>query len=237
MKLRAYGASDIGLVRKRNEDSWLLDLERKVFVVADGLGGLPGGNLASAAAIAAVQTDLAEASGVPNPGNLRTMVEHAHFAVQAAGQPFAPAQIGTTLTLASIRSGGGLLIAHVGDSFAFLVRGTSCRALTREHNVENERAGPLELAPFPPAHRFALTRIVGGAEPVNPDIFEEKLQSGDRLVLATDGLTDLLDSPQIAEVCAAHPDPGDAAPAFIDAALRAGGHDNITVIVVAVDSV
>jgi protein phosphatase len=235
MKLRVHATSNVGLVRQRNEDSFLVDLRRDVFAVADGIGGLPGGDVASQTAIAAVRTLLAD-NDADTLENLPALVASAHAAVLDAGQKFGPNGIGTTLTLAHLAEGVAH-IAHVGDSFAFLVRGGRCRALTREHNIENERDNLLTLSAYPPAYRYALTRVVGQVTGVEPEIFEEKLRAGDRLVLATDGLTDLLEAKDVAAICARHVDVAACADELVAAALGRGGHDNITVVVVAVDAV
>jgi serine/threonine protein phosphatase PrpC len=213
MKLRVHGATHVGLVREHNEDSFVVDLTHGFFAVADGLGGLPGGEVASQAAVAALREQLARLpkQGVPDLGSL---VAHAHTAVRVSGRPFGAEGIGTTL----------------------LVRGAACRAITREHNIENER-GLMEGGLHAPGYRYALTRVVGTPEPVRPDFFEEALRLGDRLLLATDGLTDLVELPEIAEICRENSDPTACAAAMIDAALERGGRDNITAIVIAVDEI
>lgn len=233
MKLRVYSASDVGLVREHNEDAYLVDPARSVFAVADGLGGLPGGEVASQAAIRAMSEHLAR---LPRDGapDLVQLIEQAHEAVRAAGRPFGPQGIGTTLTIARLEAGRAA-IGHVGDSFALLVRDRRCRPITREHNIENERRDVFEMAPYPSNYRYALTRVVGTPEPVRPDLFEEVLKAGDRLLLATDGLTDMLDLTRIGELVTENPDPEACARSLVAAALAEGGRDNVTVIVIAID--
>jgi protein phosphatase len=234
MKLRVHGATHVGLVREHNEDSFVVDPAHGFFAVADGLGGLPGGEVASQSAVAALREQLGR---VPGAGqlDLASLIAQAHTAVRAAGRPFGVEGIGTTLTAAHVAAGRAR-IGHVGDSFALLVRGDRCRAITREHNIENER-GPLEGGLHAPGYRYALTRVVGTPEPVRPDFFAEPLQAGDLLLLATDGLTDMVDLPEIGGICSRHRDPVPCASALIAAALEQGGRDNITVIVIAVDEV
>jgi protein phosphatase len=237
MTIRAFGTSDVGLVRERNEDSFLVDDAHSVFAVADGIGGMPGGDTASQSAIAAVRDAIARAAGTPlSHEAIGKLVESAHAAVQTAGRDFGPDGIGTTMTLVHIGDGRARL-AHVGDSFALLVRDGKCRALTREHNVENERTDSFSVAPYPPAYRYALTRSLGQPGPVEVELIEAELRAGDCLVLATDGLTDLVEPLQIASVCAAHAEPSAVARTLIEHACIGGGHDNITVIVVRIDSI
>lgn len=235
MKLRVHGATDVGLVREQNEDSFLIDPARGFFAVADGLGGLPGGEVASQAAIASLREQLAGPAR-RTAVDLAPLIAHAHSVVRTAGRAFGPQGIGTTLTLAHIADGRAQ-IGHVGDSFALLVRGGRCRAITREHNIENERGELTEPGSYPPGYRYALTRVVGAGEPVDPEFFEEALRPGDRLVLATDGLTDLVEFPEIAALCNRGADPAECAGLLVAAALERGGRDNITVVVVTIDEV
>jgi protein phosphatase len=235
MKLRVHGATDVGLVREQNEDAFLVDSARNFFAVADGLGGMPGGEVASAAAIASVREQLLRIRPA-DPVDLPTLFARAHAAVGQAGRSFGPMGIGTTLTVAHV-SGGRAEVGHAGDSFALLVRRGQCRAITREHNVENDRGGERDLGGMSPNYRYALTRVVGMPEPLEPEIFEEPLRVGDRLVLATDGLTDMVEQSDIAALCDLSPEPADASRALVRAAIENGGRDNITVIVIAVDEI
>jgi serine/threonine protein phosphatase PrpC len=210
-----------------------VDIRHGFFAVADGLGGMPGGEVASEAAITLLREQLAKARPT-DPMDIRALIARAHASVAMAGRPFGPMGIGTTLTTAHV-VGGRAEIGHVGDSFALLVRRGRCRAITREHNIENERGGLRDLTGTGPNYRYALTRVLGMPEPLDPEIFEEALRAGDRLLLATDGLTDLVELDDIAAICDLSPEPADAVRALIGAALERGGRDNITVIVIAID--
>jgi PPM family protein phosphatase len=230
MKLRVHGATDPGLVRRRNEDNFLVDDDHGVFAVADGIGGMPGGDVASLTAVQTVKALLThDAEGAT--GDLASLVHQVHQAVQRAGLPFGAAGIGTTLTLAHVQEGRAR-IAHVGDSFALLLRGGRCRAITREHNVENDRRETFAAASHPPAYRYALTRAIGQPGDVAVDILEEDLRDGDRLILATDGLTDVVEEAEIMRVCTEFATPEHAAAQLISSALKRGGPDNITVVVI-----
>ncbi|MGH8019844.1 MAG: PP2C family protein-serine/threonine phosphatase [Opitutaceae bacterium] len=234
MKIHAHGVTNVGLVRDHNEDSLLVDVDHGVFAVADGVGGMPGGDVASAAAIGAVKTIL-KTEGAAALENLPRLADQAHRAVRGAADGFPGDGIATTFTLAYV-SGGRARVVHVGDSFVLIVRDSSCRPLTREHNVENERGDIQSLAPYPPRYRYALTRVLGQAEPLVADVFEENLQPGDWLIVATDGLTDMVEFPNIAEICGGARNVKSAAESLLDAALARGGHDNITFVVIAVEA-
>lgn len=211
----------------------LLDEQRGMFAVADGLGGLPGGEVASRTAIETIQRELRQHDD--QTVSLEDLVSRAHAAVQEAGLSYGTTGIGTTLTLVRLEDDAAR-IAHVGDSFALLIREGECRPLTREHNIENERDDVFALAPHPPGFRYALTRVVGQPEVFRPDVFSETLQAGDCLVLATDGLTDMLDFREIAALCNCADGPKTIAENLVAAALGAGGRDNVTVVVVVVSA-
>jgi len=232
MHLRVHGATDPGLVRRRNEDSFLVDLEHQAFAVADGIGGMPGGDVASLTATQAMRAEIAR-DAAATLRDLQALVQNVHERVQQTGTRFGAEGIGTTLTFAHIH-GARLRLAHVGDSFALLVRGGRCRALTREHNVENERGDIFRLTSHPPGYRYALTRAIGQPDAIEADLYEEDLREGDRLILATDGLTDVVEEAEIVRVCAEYPVPEEACGELIGSALKRGGPDNITVIVIAV---
>jgi protein phosphatase len=211
----------------------LIDEPRAVFAVADGLGGLPGGEVASRTAIETIRRALN--CDDEKKCRLEDLVQRAHSAVQEAGLSFGTGGIGTTLTMVRLEDDAAH-IAHVGDSFALLIRGGECRPLTREHNIENDRSDIFALAPHPPGFRYALTRVVGQPEAFRPDVIEERLLVDDRLVLATDGLTDMIDFPEIAALCSKDNEPRAIAEGLVAAANGAGGRDNITVVVIVIDA-
>jgi protein phosphatase len=210
----------------------LVDEQRGVFAVADGLGGLPGGDVASRTAIETIRTALQRSE--EQPTDLEELVQRAHDAVQDAGLSYGVSGIGTTLTMVRLQDDAAHIV-HVGDSFALLIREGECRPLTREHNIENERDDVFALAPHPPGFRYALTRVVGQPEAFHPDVFEQRLKNGDRLVLATDGLTDMIEFQEIAALCSTDDEPRAIAEALVEAAIAAGGRDNVTVVVVVVN--
>ena len=239
MRLSSFAGSDVGRARSGNEDSYFCG--RSVFAVADGLGGHQGGEVASAAAVA----PLAALDGreLATPGEaaeaLAAAIQEANSAIleRAAGDPSLWG-MGTTMTAAAITADGHLQLAHVGDSRAYLLRDGALEQLTTDHTVVAElvRRGRLtaELAAIHP-ERSILTRAVGldPRIPVDtPDPLD--LRPGDQYLLCSDGLTEAVADPSIAELLSANEDGDGACRSLIDAANEAGGPDNITVVLVRV---
>lgn len=233
--MRVDAASDVGRVRARNEDAWLWRRlgAAELLAVADGLGGHQAGDVASRLALEA----LAEALGDAGPGALRRQRLEAAFhraneAVwQAAQRRPDWSGMGTTLTAALVEA-GELTVAHVGDSRAYLWRGGSLRQLTSDHSlvralVERGALSEEEAERLPERH--ILTRAVGTAPEVEVDVVELRLEPGDRLLLATDGLTAALSLEQVVELLAQGGDR--PAQRLVEAANRGGAPDNVTVLV------
>lgn len=230
MKLLVHAATDIGRVRQNNEDSFLVDETAGIFAVADGLGGLEGGEIASQTAVATI-VDALKNRGAAALDDLSKLLLDANEAVVTIGRKSGILQMGTTLTMAHV-VGDSLRLAHVGDSFALRVRDGTCTALTREHNVENDNKGIHDFSPYPPSYRHALTRVIGQTEPLKVDVIDEKLAEGDWLVLATDGLTDCVTYEEIGNICDPGKLPEQVVTTLITTALESSGHDNITVVAI-----
>lgn len=213
---RAGARSDAGRVRENNEDSWLVRDQRGVMLlaVADGVGGVAGGEQASAAAIDTLSRRFYEALATQDLRvSLAAAIGEANDAVvrAAAGRGQSSA---TTLVVAAIRKSEAT-IANVGDSRAYLVRGASARQITADHSG----ARPNEI-----------TRFVGDERGIQPDVFVESLRAGDRLVLCSDGLTRHVADGEIA-ARSARAEPAQAAGQLVDLANERGGEDNVTVVV------
>ena len=238
MRLSTFAGTDVGRTRSGNEDSYFCG--RTVFAVADGLGGHQGGEVASAAAVQPLAAldgrefaDPAEAAEA-----LTAAIREANAAIldRAAGDPGLWG-MGTTVTAAAV-AGDQLQLAHVGDSRAYLLRDGALEQLTTDHTVVAElvRRGRLtpELAAIHP-ERSILTRAVGldARVPVDtPDPLD--LRPGDQCLLCSDGLTEAVPDPTIAELLSTDEDGNAACRSLIDAANEAGGPDNITVVLVRV---
>jgi PPM family protein phosphatase len=240
MRLSSFAGTDVGRTRSGNEDSHFCG--RTVFAVADGLGGHQGGEVASAAAVEPLAAldgrdfaDPAEAAEA-----LAGAIAEANSAIldQAAGDPGLWG-MGTTVTAAAVTSGDQLQLAHVGDSRAYLLRDGSLDQVTTDHTVVGElvrrgRLTPAQAAVHP--ERSILTRAVGldPRIPVDtPDPID--LHPGDQVLLCSDGLTEAVPDPRIAEILAAEADGGAACASLVDAANDAGGPDNITVVLLRVE--
>ena len=227
MRIEAGFATDVGRVRERNDDSVLI--EPPLYAVADGMGGHRGGDVASQLALSTVE-DLFK----QGKGTLSEQVQEANRLVfERAADDRRLAGMGTTLTAALITPEGAHL-AHVGDSRAYLLRAGALRRLTEDHTLVNRmiRAGeitPAEAERHP--HRNVLLRVVGTEPDVEVDEDSIGLLDGDRLVLCSDGLTGMVAEEQIQAILETTGTAQEAADRLVRTANRAGGIDNITVVV------
>ncbi|MEZ5278819.1 MAG: protein phosphatase 2C domain-containing protein [Opitutaceae bacterium] len=233
MKISAQSFSYIGRVRKRNEDSLFLNREHGVFAVADGVGGLPGGELASQTAMKALESVVEDPSVGRDPA---AWVQWMQQAVLAEARRGGYAQgIATTLTLLAFDDEGATL-AHVGDSGAFRIRDRQIQTLTEVHNVEHENRARGLPVDETDRYRFAITRCLGMEELVVPQIQRFETHPGDVFLLATDGLTDLLEPAEILRVFLRDPD----LDAFLETlrveCFERGAHDNVTAIALRIEN-
>lgn len=204
--------TEVGHVRSRNEDALLARPERGVLAVADGLGGHPAGDVASMVAITSL--DEAPLTAQSSEQDLRSAVAAAHQAVLAAAEEPGRAGMGTTLVLAVVGEGSARIV-HVGDSRAYLLHPDGpVEALTRDHGM----------------HGY-LTQALGLDRDVEPDVTEVETPDGSRLLLCTDGLTNMVDDDALADLLG-RGDAQQACDALVETALANGGIDNVTVVVV-----
>jgi serine/threonine protein phosphatase PrpC len=225
--------TDIGRVRTHNEDSVLA--QPPLFVVADGLGGHEAGEFASSIA---VETLRDHAPRRPDAKALARAVRAANREViRAAREGLGRQGMGTTMT-AAIVEGTRIAIAQVGDSRAYLLHAGALRRITEDHSMVADmiRRGQLTEAEsrYHP-NRSVITRALGTDPNMTADPYEIDAEPGDRLLLCSDGLTSMLEDGAIAEALAAYRDPAIAARMLIDAANDAGGHDNISVVIVDIE--
>lgn len=233
--LWAGARSDVGKVRLKNEDAFYIDSARGHFIVADGLGGHPAGEVASALAVDEIRRHLqANEAGSPSLRLLREAVEAGNSVVyQSSMENPGLYGMGTTVVVSLIRK-SRLLLAHVGDSRCYLLSSEGLVRLTEDHTVlfEMIKEGLLsEQEAFSHPYRGVLNRSLGLEPHVQVDC-RELPYGGEPLLLCTDGLTDMLRDQEIEEILRANPDPQKACDALVQAANEMGGRDNITAVLV-----
>ncbi len=247
--------SHVGMVRQLNEDSFLaLEFTRVqesrgvpvgFYVVADGMGGHDSGEVASKTVNKLITQRVLHAEVIPGLASKTRALEDTPeavmlAAVQAANEALfsmsraAGSDMGTTLT-AALLIGDTATIANVGDSRTYLWRQGVLRQVTRDHSlvaalVEAGVLQPGDVRTHP--QRNQITRSLGMKPRVEVDIFTEKLQKDDRLVLCSDGLWEMVTDAEIGRVVGSARNPQEACRRLVLKARRAGGEDNITVIVV-----
>jgi PPM family protein phosphatase len=234
MDLAAGFASHRGLVRQTNEDSFLV--RKGLYVVCDGMGGARGGEVASQMACERL---VALAPGSAGKDELRDAIVDADgsIAARSIAEPHLLG-MGTTLTSALIND-STVILGHVGDSRAYLLRAGTLRQLTDDHSWVGEMVRRGELTAAQAAthpHRSVITRALGTEGEAAPDLLEISLEPGDRLMLCSDGLSGMVPDEKIEEVLLRPDGPQAAADALVQAALEGGGEDNVTVVVVDVVS-
>jgi protein phosphatase len=227
MRIEVGVVSDIGQVREGNEDSYLV--EPPLYAVADGMGGHRGGEVASQLALETV-----EELFLAGEGTLADQVRKANRVVfSRSASDKKVTGMGTTLTAAQIEDDEAHLV-HVGDSRAYLERAGSLRMLTEDHTLVNRmvKAGEISAAEADVhPHRNVLLRALGTDPDVEVDEQDVGLLVGDRLLLCSDGLTSMVAEEQVQAILESEPSPQTAAERLVRAANRAGGIDNITVVV------
>ncbi len=233
MRLVAAARTDRGQKRPNNEDTYLSDSRSGLFIVADGMGGHKAGEVASALAVQVIRDVL---QGLPEPDlrGLKTAVESANRVIYRQAQANTQwNHMGTTVVAALIRR-NRLMLAHVGDSRAYRFSSGRLERLTDDHSLVFQwvKAGRLteEEARVHP-QRAGLLEAVGILPEVEVDLREEPY-GGERILLCSDGLTDMLTDQEIEEILRSEPDADTACDRLIRSANEAGGSDNITVIVV-----
>ena len=225
--------TEVGHVREHNEDS--LVVTPPLFAVADGMGGHEAGEVASEVAINTL-AELAPAS--PDGDALARAVVAANLEViKAPGKGIGREGMGTTLT-AAILEGERLVIAQVGDSRAYLLHQGRLQQLTRDHSLMADmiEAGQLtEAEARVHPNRSVITRAIGSDPHMQPDIYELNVETGDRILLCSDGVTTMLEDPQIARIMGSSETAQECADNLVAAALDAGGYDNATAVVMDVE--
>jgi PPM family protein phosphatase len=224
------GTSDAGRKRRRNEDA--LVLEPPLFAVADGMGGAQAGEVASRLAAAAFR-EFHEADDREPEERVTAIIQEANRRIYERAQSDAQVSgMGTTVT-AALYTGGAVALGHVGDSRAYRLRQGSLEQLTDDHSlvadlVRSGRLLPEEADTHP--QRSVITRALGTDPEVDVDTFTIQAEPGDVFLLCSDGLTTMIGEEEIVETIGRSSTLGEATKALVKAANRAGGEDNVTVV-------
>jgi len=265
--VRSFGMTDTGRVRPSNEDRFVIvELARTLYVhqtnvpqakaqhashrghlflVADGMGGHRGGEVASTLSVVTVEdfllNTLKRLFSADVPEEQEVLKEFRSALLQADGRIFEAASrhpellgMGTTLTMAFV-SDWRLLLAHAGDSRCYLLSGGELHQLTQDHTevAERVRAGsllPAEACRHP--RRHVVTNVLGGREPgVRVEVHKLDLEPGDRMLLCSDGLAEMVPDARIAAILQEEQEPRRACERLLAEANDRGGNDNITVVV------
>jgi protein phosphatase len=234
--MHATGISNIGLVRESNQDTFLMERDIGLYLVCDGMGGHKGGDVAANLAIQAIQQSLDSYDSQNALKWLNQSVMEANQLIQDWSQKDPELfEMGTTLTAALINE-RELIIAHVGDSRLYRINQQGIKQLTRDHTLAQQmiRDGLLEGS-SDNAYNHILTRALGIETKVVIDNFIEPLDPGDIILLCTDGLSDMLEESDIFTILGEYgTDLEGAAQKMLDSALKNGGYDNITLILIRV---
>jgi PPM family protein phosphatase len=257
IRVRLFGRTDVGQIREHNEDNFLVaDLTRRsrslmeidreqrvaergtVLGVCDGMGGAAAGEVASQLAVDIIYEKLTQGDAPSNHDELARRLVNA--VEEAGGRIFGEARadrtrrgMGTTATIAALLD-TRLFVAQVGDSRAYMLRGDKFVQVSRDQSLVNQliEAGQLteeEAETF--EHNNIILQALGTAETVQVDLTFVDLRKGDTLLVCSDGLSGMIRADEMREVLLHHREPFDACKELVDRANRAGGHDNITVIV------
>lgn len=236
MKFDAWVLSDKGRRRESNQDSVLINAEVGAFIVADGMGGHSGGEVASSLAVTSAEAVFKDPSSLdksPREVIVKAYEEASHRIFdKAAKENPELAGMGTTMVMCYIRK-NHIYIGNVGDSRCYLFKKPYLWQITEDHSLINEqiRAGVLsEQQATQIIARNVITRSVGYEREIEPDIFEREIFPGETYLLCSDGLSSLVPDERISEILnAAAPD--QALKNCVEQALVNGGDDNVSVLI------
>ena len=240
MIIRWAGQSHVGLLRESNEDAYSLDPATGIFLVSDGMGGHNAGEIAAGMTAMALPDLLQKYVNPRNSarpvihGIERAVAEVGRNVLNVAENTPSMRGMGATLVLAMLM-GKTAFIAHVGDSRAYLLHKNNLEQITRDHSLVQELVDAEKLTPEA-AHydprRNVITRCIGCPGVARPSVRRTFLHRGDRLLLCSDGLSDMLTHDKILELVSQESDPAAACSSLIFSANAAGGKDNITTVII-----
>ncbi|MEP6622009.1 MAG: Stp1/IreP family PP2C-type Ser/Thr phosphatase [bacterium] len=240
MKLLYAARTDVGMIRSGNEDNFTVDVNdaRGIFIVADGMGGHAAGEVASEMAVQIVQREL---TGIINLDTeevaqlVGSTLRKANRSIHDRTLTEVDKQgMGTTASVLLV-SGTRYMIGQVGDSRVYLLRDGTLQQLTKDHSYVQEQvdAGFLtpEQARYHP-YSNVITRCVGASPDVEPDVYRGEARVGDLFLVASDGLTGMVDDRRLGQLLGSRAEPERKVQALISEANGRGGLDNITAIIV-----
>jgi len=251
MKIESYAITHKGMVRTRNEDSFFRDDKLNLYVVADGMGGHRGGDIASRLAIDEIEKvirdwppkDQTEITGVnenrpESEAKLISALKRANLRIWKEAETNSDYRGMGTTTTGVLVTNSEATIAHVGDSRAYLIRDKQIRQITEDHSWVNEqvKAGFI-TSEEARTHRLKnlITRSLGHEPNIKVDVLRLKIESGDRFLLCSDGLSNLVQDDELRDTLT-DLDPKSALERLVEMANERGGYDNITAVMIEVRS-
>jgi len=242
VKLLYAARTDVGMIRSGNEDNFAVDANgaRGIFIVADGMGGHAAGEVASEMAVQIIQRELSQVVDLLSEEVTKLVantLRKANRAIHDRTLTEVDKQgMGTTASVLLV-SGTRYLIGQVGDSRIYLMRDGTLQQLTKDHSYVQEQvdAGFLtpEQARYHP-YSNVITRCVGASPDVEPDTYRGEMRNGDIFLVASDGLTGMVDDRRLGQLLGSRAEPERKVQALISEANGRGGLDNITAIIVQV---
>ncbi len=235
MRFQSWCITDKGLKREGNQDAFLIDDRLGLFIVADGVGGHHGGEVASALAVETVREVVGHPKAThfkPKEVIYQAFEEASHRIFDRATEEVRLNGMGTTMVLGYVRE-SKLFVANVGDSRCYLYRKPFLWQITEDHSLINEqvRLGMMtEEQAKKVVGKNVITRSVGFERDVFPDVLEREVSSGDIFLFCSDGLSGMVTDPDLCAMLNLH-SADKVAPLMIEKALAHGGDDNVTVLV------
>jgi serine/threonine protein phosphatase PrpC len=236
LRIHTFGKSDTGLVRKNNEDSFAVDIKAGFCTVADGMGGAAAGEIASsifvetAAEVFSQQGSFLEERKVGQVQKTFTLanqriLDHIQSNPDHKG-------MGCTAELLAITD-AGFVLGHMGDSRTYRLRNSQLKQITKDHSLVQEQLDQGIITPEQAAkhlQRNVILRAVGTTQNPSLDLIRGRTYPGDRFLMCSDGLTDMVSDETIFETLTGYPDLPEAVDVLIGLAKDGGGKDNITVV-------
>lgn len=235
MKISSWVITDKGLRRGSNQDSYLINEDLGLYIVADGMGGHSGGEVASQLAVQGVQDSFLKQTAPKDPREklLDAYIEASHRIFDTAQNEKPELMgMGTTMVMAYVQ-GSSIYIANIGDSRCYLFKSPNFWQLTEDHSLINEqiRAGLLtdkQIKNF--VGKNVITRSVGYEREVVPDVIERQAIPGEKYLLCSDGLSGLVADAEIEKILIKN-NSAQATKLCVEQALANGGDDNVTVLI------